>query len=200
MSIEETIEQRKNHEKQNENEMYDKAVFDRARLDNDLYLKKREMLKLRNLSNKQTTEGQTEIFNTPYNKMAREVQESRRKSKSMEKKPKSMEKKNISEGLKHGVEEVSSHILGSLGEPDLTTGKEPLTGQETLTNKEQNYRPLLNPQIRKNLLKESRKYRDNGGTKKKKRKKRKKPQTARGRRRRRTPTPRRRRRRASRKK
>ena len=81
MSIEETIEQRKNHEEQNEDKMYDKAIFDRARLDNELYLKKREMLKIRNLRNKQTIEGQTEIFNNPYNKMASEVQESRRKPK-----------------------------------------------------------------------------------------------------------------------
>ncbi len=193
MNIEETIEQRKNHEKQNEDEMYDKAMLDRARLENYLYLKKRKKLHLRNLKNKQTIEGQR-AFDDPYNKMASEVQESRRKSKSMEKKPKSIEKKNISEGLKHDVEKVSSHILGSLGEPDLTTGK------ETLTDEEQKYRPIREAEMIKNLLKESRKYRDSGRTKKKKRKKRKKPQTARGRRRRRPPTPRRRRRRASRKK
>ena len=87
MSIEETIEKRINHEKQNEEKMYDKAMLDRARLENYLYLKKRKKLHLRNLKNKQTIEGQR-AFDDPNNKMASEVKESLRKSKSMEKKPK----------------------------------------------------------------------------------------------------------------
>ena len=136
--------------------------------------------------NEETIENQRKkIQENPFFKMASQVDKSRRTTP-----------------YDSDVEEVSSHILGTLGGPDLT---EPLTGEK------QNFTGIRHDETRKELLhkyREYRKYRDSGRTKKKKRKKRKKPQTPRGRRRRRPPTPRNRRpptprrrlRRASRKK
>ncbi len=204
MNIGETIKQRREKEILNEDEMYDQAASALAGIGNRRFLEKRERIKSREFKNEQTIRDQREgILNNPHFMMAREVHESRPT------KPKSRTKKDTPENVlsltgydsPDHVADVLSRVQSFRGTPGV------ITGQEPLTNKQQNTRSLRNPETRQRLLEESRKYRTGKGTKKKKRKKRKKSQTPR-RRRRRPPTPRRRgrpltprrRRRASRKK